>query len=75
MKKLSTSSTGAQLPKRKSAKPESQEKGRAVSPPTSPKFPSRSKYQASDEEQQRFAERFESELVVSFPRFGQSKHA
>jgi len=67
MKKLSTSTTEAKLSKRQRAKPENQEKGRAASPPASPKFPSRSKYQASDEEQQRFAESFGSELVISFP--------
>lgn len=72
MKKLSTSTTEAKLSKRQSAKPEIQEKGRAASPPASPKFPSRSKYQASDEEQKRFAEGFGSELVISFPWFGQS---
>lgn len=73
MKKLSTQTTEAKRSRRQRAKPEIQEKGRAASPPASPKFPSRSKYQASDKEQQRFAESFGGELVVSFPWFGQSK--
>ncbi len=74
MKKLSTSTTEDKLSKRQSSKPEIQEKGRAASPPVSPKFPSRSKYQASDEEQQRFAESFGDELVISFPLFREPKH-
>ena len=67
MKKLSTQTTEAKRSRQQRVKPEIQEKGRAASPPASPKFPSRSKYQASDEEQQRFAESYGSELVISFP--------